>query len=378
MSSNQIPAGLLASSSKILIIAHLALGDFTYLQNCLRALSAAYPHLAIHIWVDELRRTNDATQWPHLKNYALYDWLRECPHIAKIYDQTYSPELNKQSIAEAQAQDYPIVVSLGLLRRANYARLARKISANGFVAAQVKPVHLFDIRTYLAYRNLDATIPFYKKQPVNPKHISAIYAGWFEQLFAMTIPEAERFPFVVIADHWQQHAQQLLTQWSWNDGRKLIFLNGFSKAPERSWPLARVIALAEEIKSHPAWNTLGFIINVVPEHMQQARQLVQQQRLNWLQLFSATDNFFELPAMLAECDLIISVETAVMHLANAVHVPVIALMRQTSPEWTPIDAQHSRVISVASAKGGVEEISSQQVIEMISSWDQSRLALEAK
>jgi ADP-heptose:LPS heptosyltransferase len=45
-------------------------------------------------------------------------------------------------------------------------------------------------------------------------------------------------------------------------------------------------------------------------------------------VFLSAENFFQLPAMLSWCDLIISVETAVMHLANAVHVPVIALMRQ--------------------------------------------------
>ncbi len=39
MPQTHIPPQLLQQSDKILIIAHLALGDFTYLQNSLRALA---------------------------------------------------------------------------------------------------------------------------------------------------------------------------------------------------------------------------------------------------------------------------------------------------------------------------------------------------
>ncbi len=41
MPQTHIPPQLLQQSDKILIIAHLALGDFTYLQNSLRALAQA-------------------------------------------------------------------------------------------------------------------------------------------------------------------------------------------------------------------------------------------------------------------------------------------------------------------------------------------------
>ena len=69
----------LAHTDRILFIAHLALGDFTYLQCCFAAVARAYPHVKIHRWVDERRRTSRAADWPHLKKYALYDWLAECP-----------------------------------------------------------------------------------------------------------------------------------------------------------------------------------------------------------------------------------------------------------------------------------------------------------
>jgi ADP-heptose:LPS heptosyltransferase len=83
------------------------------------------------------------------------------------------------------------------------------------------------------------------------------------------------------------------------------------------------------------------------------------------ELFSAEENFFQLPAVLEQCDLIVSVETAVMHLANAVHVPVIALMRQKNPEWAPIDKANSTVITALQRRDWVKAISVDQVMKAI-------------
>ncbi|MGN5479015.1 glycosyltransferase family 9 protein [Cupriavidus basilensis] len=93
------------------------------------------------------------------------------------------------------------------------------------------------------------------------------------------------------------------------------------------------------MQQHPHWRDSCFIVNAVPQELAHAREVITGYGLARTELFSAEENFFQLPAILAQCDLIISVETAVMHLANAVHVPVIALMRQKNPEWVPIDRQ---------------------------------------
>jgi ADP-heptose:LPS heptosyltransferase len=69
--------------------------------------------------------------------------------------------------------------------------------------------------------------------------------------------------------------------------------------------------------------------------------------------------------VLSLCKLIISVETAVMHLANAVHVPVIALMRQNNPEWAPIDRANSTVITVPKRGDAVDRIGVQDVMAVL-------------
>lgn len=369
MPLTHIPVDLLQRSDKILLIAHLAIGDFTYLQNCLRALSAAYPRLAIHVFVDELRRTGDRAQWPLLQKYVLYDWLSESPFIAKVYDSTYSPRHFRQAVASARQESYPLVVSLGLLKRPFYARLARRIAPDGFVAAQIKPVRFLDIRTYLAYRRLDAVIPSYPR--TRSEHISGIYAHWFEQLFSLHIPPDQRFPFVDIPPRWRIAARDQFGRWGLNGPGKVIFLNGFAKSEERSWPLYRVMELARQIRSQPAWKNFRFIVNVLPEHLASAQQAIDAQQLQGIFLFSAGQNFFQLPAILERCHLIISVETSIMHLANALDIPVIALMRQTSPEWKPINTANSVVLTVATAKGRVDAISSAAVISVLHRWPPS-------
>jgi heptosyltransferase-3 len=59
------------------------------------------------------------------------------------------------------------------------------------------------------------------------------------------------------------------------------------------------------------------------------------------------------------------VETAVMHLANAVHVPVIALMRQKNPEWAPIDRNNSTVITANHRRDWVKAVTVEQVLKAI-------------
>jgi len=371
MTRQLVPAELLGNSTKILFIAHLALGDFTYMQNCFRAFAKAYPHIKMHLWVDELRRTKDKAQWEYLKNYVVYDWVNACGLFDKVYTRTYSPDLLEQSIQEARQENYPMVISLATMHRHKYVLLARKINPNGYVVAQKKHVRFYDIPKRLIYRKLSAFIPAYQISKgqrdgvESVRHISRIYADWFHQLFNISMSEQDCMPYVDIPEKWLNYAHRQFTAWDFTPGQKTVFLNGFSKATHRSWPLARILELAEAIKKLPAWSEANIIVNVVPESMAEAKTLFARSRLERVQLFSAEENFFQLPSILSMCQLIISVETAVMHLANAVHVPVIALMRQATPEWAPINREITTIIQTGNHKAWVEEITVQQVLEVM-------------
>jgi ADP-heptose:LPS heptosyltransferase len=113
------------------------------------------------------------------------------------------------------------------------------------------------------------------------------------------------------------------------------------------------------------WKSAFFIINVVPEEMDRVENEFKGQSLQGIQLFTAQENFFQLPAILGMCRLVISVETAVMHLANAVHVPVIALMRQKTPEWAPLDTANSTVITVAKRDDHLDRLGVADVMDVL-------------
>jgi heptosyltransferase-3 len=366
MKTPLIPAELLQRSDKILFVAHLALGDYTYLQNCFQAFARAYPHLKVHLWVDEVRRTDDPKQWPHLKKNVLYDWLAACDFFDKVYDSTYSPALYQAAIHEAQQEHYPIVVSIGTLRPHYYARLARTLSPYGFVAGMKKPVNLLQLHRHLAYRKLDTALNPDVLDPVKAPHISDVHAQWFQDLFGLRIAPAERLPFVHIPQAWRQGARDRLAGWGFAQRHgKLIFINPFAKTHKRCWPVQRVAELIAAMRGEQEWRDACFIVNAVPQELDKARAILASHGLERVQLFSAERNFFELPALLAECDLIVSVETAVMHLANAVHVPVVALMRQKTPEWAPVDQANSTVITTMQRRDWVDAISVGEVMAVL-------------
>jgi ADP-heptose:LPS heptosyltransferase len=352
-----IPTDLLKKSDKILFIAHLALGDYTYLQNCFQAFARAYPHLKLHLWVDEVRRTSDASQWPHLKKNVLYDWLDACDFIEKVYKQNYSPELFQASIREAQQEHYPIVVSLGTLRPHFYADLAREISPDGFVLGLKKPHGLQGLIHWFSYRKLDASLDPDVADRASAPHISDVHADWFRQLADVDIPPAGRIPFVHIPGQFVEGAKARLHEWGF-DGRqgKLVFINPFAKTRKRCWPVERVAELITTMRAQPEWRGACFIVNAVPQEVDNVKAMLARRQLDRTELFSANENFFQLPAMLAQCDLIVSVETAVMHLANAVGVPVVALMRQKTPEWAPVDKANSTVITADQRRDWVKAI----------------------
>jgi len=54
-----------------------------------------------------------------------------------------------------------------------------------------------------------------------------------------------------------------------------------------------------------------------------------------------------------------------MHLANAVGVPVVALMRRNHPEWVPIDRDRSTVLMVPDIDDWVTRIAVDDVLAVL-------------
>ncbi len=368
MDKSLIPAAVLDKADKILIIGHFALGDFTYLQNYFYQIAEQYPHLKIHVWVDEVRRSWRFWQWKHLKKYALYDWLEACPFIEKIYKETYSPIGNQRCIKQAQREEYPIVVSLSTIRHHRYARLARRISPRGFVAALRPSLKWYEPFKKWSFGLCNASLPI--KETTQPnQHISDRYALWFEHLFGLVVPAAKRYPFISIPNEWIAYAKLLFLKWGIDKQTKpfgrVMFINPFAKNPKRSWPLERVLELIVALCRKDEYGDVSFVVNTVPEELARVRAFFSKHSLNHTFLFSAEANFFQLPAVLSLCDVIVSVETSIMHFASALHVPVVALMRQKNPEWAPINKENSLIILAKTRNSVVADIPVAEVLQAL-------------
>lgn len=364
-----VPVEVLERASKILVITHFAIGDFAYMQSCFRALKRAYPQLAIHIWVDERRRTSNQAKWPHLKHYAVYDWLDASPWVDKVYKETYAPALRARSVREAMHEQYPIVLTLTNLDSHAYARLGRTIGKDALVVGLRKAsTRRYDIVKRLGYRKLDAAIPLYKSVAYKDAgvHISDVYADWFARAFGLAIPMADRFPTLDIPDAWTRRAREQVASWGFDGpAARIVFVNTFSKCRDRCWPFERALQLIAQLRQDAAWADTHFVINVVPEALDGARRQHAAAALPGTVLFSAEENFFQLPAILALCHLVVTVETVVMHLANAVQVPVIALMRQTTPEWQPIDPRFTTILWTRAFDDWLEKIGVAEVVDVV-------------
>lgn len=369
--SQIIPTSTLEKSKKILFIIHLAIGDFTYMQNYFRAFKNQYSHIDIDLFIIESRCTSDSSKWVYLKNYVLYDWLEECGYFNKIYRENYSPNLLHTSIGLAQKQKYPIVITLGTIHSEPTEILGREIAGpQGLLVGLKIPIKWYKFKykkiKSKSWKVLD--LSFYSKTLLPGEHISQVYNSWFEQLAGISLSYKERLPFVQIPKKWLLWAENYINNYK-NEinqpSSQVIFMNNIAKDPKRSWSFDQSAKLIKNLQADSRWKHAIFIINTVPELKELLEQQITEYDLCNCIAFSATKNFYELPSVLSFCHFIISVETSIIHLANAVHVPVIALMRQRTPDWEPLNKQLSTVIWCRNPKDNIVDITPIEVFNII-------------
>ena len=358
-SEQLVPRDLILKSDKILFITHLAIGDFTYMQSFFKAFHEEYPHIKIDLWIDETRRTRLFWHWKNLKNYSLIDWIKGCSIFNKIYFRFYSWNKFYKGVEEAKKERYPIVVSLGILRPKFYSWLAREISPNSFVASVVndnlKKKHFSRINAFVNIDEINKV----------ERHVTDDYEKFFYRFLGVKFDEENRRPFINIPKEWLSYAKLKFVKWGirHKDERidQVFFINIFAKESKRCWPLDKLVKLIFELKKIDDFCDSYFIVNVEPRYYQQVNSFLSNYCLNKVFLFTAKDNFFQLPAIISLCDFVISVETSTIHISSALNIPVVALMRRKNPEWGPYFKNNSKVILPNYRNDWVEDVSVEKV-----------------
>ena len=149
--------------------------------------------------------------------------------------------------------------------------------------------------------------------------------------------------------------------------QKIVFINAFAKTKKRCWPMNNVIKLVGELRENDAFYNASFVVNVLPQDYEKFENLFKNLEAQKIFLFTAHCNFFQLPAIVSLCDLVISVETSVMHIAAALKVPVIALMRQKNPEWIPYGVDEKNIILTKKRRDWVGKISVDEIVNVVES-----------
>ncbi|WP_105255821.1 glycosyltransferase family 9 protein [Pseudoalteromonas sp. T1lg75] len=321
-----IGAAQLQQAKRILYMSHLALGDYVYQGVFLQQLAATYPHLEIDVWFDDCREQRKS--WHGGRNQILGQWLESEPNISHIYANPDSEQQRQQQIQDAQQRHYDLVFFIATTRSERFCHYARLIAGDGCAvgAYALNAVQRWQHKEAIAA--LDASIKVSKSTRFD--HISEFYRHHFHALVAMDSP-ARAFQ--------QLRVPQLYLDALQNSDEldNFVFINHLSTTEKRDWQLAQVFECIATL--HQAQPTLRFVINATNEQVTQLQHQVQsnnQLRDINISTFSAKRHFYELPAMISRARLVISVETAIMHLAAALNVPALALIRAKAHQWRPL------------------------------------------
>lgn len=340
-----VPEQVLEKAEKILFIIQGSITRFTYLYPYFVAFTKKYPSVKADLWVDETRRTRFFWKWEHLKKYGLYDWLNECSFFNKVYTQNYSVSLFKKSVEQAQAENYSVVVILTPNRPAFYIQLARSIAPQAFLAAAVKTPSWYQLKSKANIRKLNAILEVASHQ--DKEGYSYCYARWFRDLFDVSAEPDQQVIKNFIPRRWISFAKLRFMKWGFDKQSKkfgkVIFINPFAQKSGQSWSLKSVFEIMQSIKRSQFGSDIHFIVNTDVAHYHQARKFFDYYSINNIILFCATSNFLQIPALIEQCDLVVSIESSVIHLAAALAIPVIVLVGP-KPRFLPENLNGGSVI----------------------------------
>jgi len=297
---------------KILVISFAGIGDTLFATPLIHELRANYPQARIDALV----------RWTGSKHL-----LEGNPHLNSICQK----DLIRAGLAESlrflwqlRQQRYDLSLNTHPQSRVHYRAMAR------FINARMRASHAYDNAGGWDSFLVNRTLP----QDYG-KHAVENNLGLLETIGArQMLPRHEYEVFLSPADlAW---AQAYLGGHNWA-GRKRLGIHvgsgGTKNLPLRRWPLDHYLELLKRLRqAHPELAVLFF---GGPEEAKDHERIRSQTNPDQV-LVAETANLRQAAALLKQCDLFLSVDTALMHLATAMKVPKVIVIE--TPTWNkPIE-----------------------------------------
>ncbi|MCL1043353.1 glycosyltransferase family 9 protein [Shewanella marisflavi] len=372
-----IPLERLAQAKRLLFISPLALGDFLYLKTFLAALKWQNPHLEVDIWLDDNRNNQDS--WRLSRSKIMLQWITAEPAFSRSYGCCDSKAMQDSQIETAKALNYDLVITHSGSKSEQFSQLARRISPKGFIVTSLAKSKFGGLLDAWFFRHSDKTFKIDVDALGEQHHITDRYYQLLHRITGLTMKKQDFMPSLTIAPEFVQTVKDWLTkQFNASAQGPVYFLNHLSTNKKRDWHQSQLFELIARITEQSPDSR--FIVNSTPENYGALKDAIAQEKQlanSHVAVFTVENNFFELPALIAAADRVITVETAIMHFATASQRPLIAMMRQKKPYWAPPETATSKVLYANTGKGYVSDISVNEVMATLAQVQASCLPLSS-
>ncbi len=296
----------------ILVISLAGIGDTLFATPLIHELRANFPEACIDALV----------LWPGSK-----DLLEGNPHVNAVYQKNLIKAGRAESFRflwQLRKRKYDLSLNTHPQSRIHYRAVARLINARLRVSHEYDNAGGWD--RLLVNRTLGQD---YGKHAVE-NNLALLEAVGARRLLS----HHEYEIFLSPAD--QRWAEDFIAQHRWS-GRKRLGIHvgsgGTKNLPLRRWPLDHYLALLAELRR--VRPELGVLLFGGPQE-EKDHQVIQRKASSDQVLVAQTATLRQAAALLRQCDVFLSVDTALMHLAAAMKVPKLAVIE--TPTWNkPIE-----------------------------------------
>jgi ADP-heptose:LPS heptosyltransferase len=296
----------------ILVISFAGIGDTLFATPLIHELRANYPDARIDAFV----------RWAGAKHL-----LEGNPHLNTVHQKNLIAADKIDSLRflwQLRRQDYDLSFNTHPQSRVLYRGVARFIAARLRVSHQYDNAGLWD--RLLVNRAL--------KQDYT-RHAVENNLALLETIGARRLLARHEYEIYLSPEdlNW---ASDFLARHGCS-GRKRLGIHvgsgGTKNLPLRRWPLDHYLALVKELRqSHPE---LAVLLIGGPDEKQD-HQTIRAQSSPGQVLIAEPPSLRQTAALLAQCDLFLSVDTNLMHLAAAMKVPKLVVIE--TPTWNkPIE-----------------------------------------